>query len=372
MLQLYRVGIALGMMTFGMAPDCGFAEDSETRPVVKKGVVGIKLRERGALLSDNFQSDTVDKKRWRIWHSDPSKVRFSIQNGRFEIQGENLLQHNGLWSLNAAKFKDVTLVGRMDVHTEGPDPHEVLLHLCGGDMPRSPDHWVEIAMTDVSENKAKFRVYAAVEKGGFTEPAKELILERGKNEGFLARLSLDGSRNLCTTEVQDKNGQWHEIAKPIPLYLRTTHCEIKMRGGPTKKAEGPTKSRGWFKDVRIYPRAVSHPVLVHLVRRDGTPIYFRDNGGWPPKIRIGDRQPQSIEDLVVELWSGDRKTRIARVQSRNLAHYMLPLDHPNWGVFPVEAVIRVSCNGKSLGEAKITLSGLEGLYPDDVYDVFVD
>ncbi|WP_339735624.1 hypothetical protein [uncultured Gimesia sp.] len=74
----------------------------------------------------------------------------------------------------------------------------------------------------------------------------------------------------------------------------------------------PTKSRGWFENVRIYPRAVSHPVLVHLVRRDGTPIYYRDNGGWPPKIRIKDQRPQNIEDLVVELWTANGQTRVSR------------------------------------------------------------
>ncbi|MCH9653422.1 MAG: hypothetical protein K0U86_04995 [Planctomycetes bacterium] len=60
------------------------------------------------------------------------------------------------------------------------------------------------------------------------------------------------------------------------------------------------------------------------------------------------------------------------MQSRNLAHYMLPLNNADWDVYPVAALVRVSCNGKSLGEAKIALSGLDGLYPDDVYDLFLE
>jgi hypothetical protein len=51
---------------------------------------------------------------------------------------------------------------------------------------------------------------------------------------------------------------------------------------------------------------------------------------------------------------------------------MLPLDHDDWDVFPVGAVIRVSCDGKSLGEAAVALKGLNGLYPDDVYDIFLE
>ena len=51
---------------------------------------------------------------------------------------------------------------------------------------------------------------------------------------------------------------------------------------------------------------------------------------------------------------------------------MLSLDHDGWDVFPVGAVVRVSCDGKSLGEAEIPLNGLDGLYPDDVYDVLME
>jgi hypothetical protein len=144
-----------------------------------------------------------------------------------------------------------------------------------------------------------------------------------------------------------------------------------MRGSRTNQGETSTRSDGWFQDVRIYPRAVAHPIMVRLVMRDGSPIFTREDNSWPPKVQIGDEPPRDLDDLVVELWSADGTTRISHVQSPNFAHYMLSLDHHGWDVFPVSAVIRVSCDGKSLGEAKILLDGLEGLYPDDVYDVLM-
>ena len=352
---------------------CSQSADTDTRyPVIHKGVAGIKLRERGALLSEAFAGTSVDEKKWRIWHSDPKSVTFSLENDRFIIHGTNRIHYNGLWSLNPRRFKDVTLVGRINIKTQGPGKHSLLLHLCGGDMPVSPDHWVEVAMTDIDQDSARFHVNATVEKGAYKERGKAITLARGNNKGFLARLSLDGSRNLCTTEVRDTKGRWREIVKPIPLNLRTTHCEVKMSGGSSQNPGMPTTSIGWFEDVRIYPRAVSHPVLVRLVMRDGKPPYYRVNGGWPPKIRIGDERPRNLDDLVVELWTEDGTACVSRVQSPNFAHYMLPLDHDDWDVFPVGAVIRVSCDGKSLGETAITLKGLNGLYPDDVYDVFLD
>ncbi len=368
-----KVGTAVATIALALIANSMLAAELETQePKIQKGVVGIQRRERGAFLVESFTNDTVNQAKWRIWHSDPQAVEFSVQDGRFEIRGKGHLEHNGLWSLNPVRFKDVTLVGRMNVQSNGGNPHDLLLHLCGGDMPTSPDHWVEISMRDVGDGKARFGVFAAVERGAFTEQDKAVVLERGTESGFLARLSLDGSSNLCTTEVQDANGKWHEIVKPIPLNLRTTHCEIKMRGGASGPQKTPTTSAGWFQDVRIYPRAVSHPVLVRLVMRDGTPVYTRKDGSWPPKVQIGDQKPRGLEDLVVELWSADAKTRVSRVQSPNFAHYMLSLDNKGWDVFPVGAVIRVSCDGKSLGEAAISLNGLDGLYPDDVYDVFLE
>lgn len=368
-----RIGLAFAIFALGPPSNFLVAADAEIQqPTIRKGVVGVHLRERGALLIENFDGDSVNEKKWRIWHSDPDTVGLSVRDGRFEIRGEGHLQHNGLWSLNPARFKDVTLVGRMNVQSKGSNPHDLLLHLCGGDMPTSPDHWVEVAMRDIGNGKARFSVFAAVEKGGFTERDREIVLERGADEGFLARLTLNGSNNLCSTEVQDANGHWHETARPIPLYLRTTHCEVKMRGGASGEQGELTSSVGWFDDVRIYPRAVSHPILVRLVMRDGTPIYTRKGGSWPPRIRIGDEEPRGLDDLVVELWSADEKTRISRVQSSNFAHYMLSLDHDGWDVFPVSGMIRVSCDGKSLGEVEISMNGLDGLYPDDVYDVFIE
>jgi hypothetical protein len=180
------IGLIVATIALASPSSCSRAGETETRqPRLGKGVVGIQLRERGALLIENFTSDTVNQNKWRIWHSDPEAVAFSIQDGRFKIRGEGHLQHNGLWSLNSARFKDVTLVSRMNVQSKGDHPHDLLLHLCGGDMPTSPDHWVEISMRDVGNGKARFSVFAAVEKGGFTESNKELVLERGINEGFL-------------------------------------------------------------------------------------------------------------------------------------------------------------------------------------------
>lgn len=344
---------------------------ASARPVIRRGPVSVRLRQRGALLIEPFDAKKINRKKWRVWTQNPEAVKFAIEQGRFVIRGRGRLGHNGLWSLGPARFKDVTLVGRMDVRSQGPHPHELLLHLCGGDMPRSPDHWVEIGMRDIGGDKADFSVFAAVEKGLFRRRGRNVVLKRGRRPGFLARLSLDGGSNLCRAEVRDRAGKWHRIVEPVPLHLRTTHCEIKMRRDRQGNADRPTTSEGWFDDVRLYPRAASNPVLVRLVRPDGGPIYWREGGGWPPRVQLPGQAARSLEDLVVELWTGDGKARICAVQSAHFAHYMLPLKHALWDVYPVPAKLRVTIDGRLLGEVDIPCKGLEGLYPDDVYDVVV-
>lgn len=341
-------------------------------PVIRKGPVAVRLRERGALLIEPFDGEQIDRKKWRIWTQNPEAVKLSIEDGRFVIRGRGRLGHNGLWSLNAVKFKDVTLVARMGIRSEGPRPHELLLHLCGGDMPRSPDHWVEIAMRHLGGDRAQFSVFAAVEKGLYDQSGRKLNLRIGRQAGFLARISLDGGSNLSSLEVRDADGKWRRIVEPLPLHLRTTHCEIKMRRSWGGDGDGPTTSTGWFDDVRIYPRAASNPVLVRLVRPNGRPIYMRRGDSWPPRIRVSGQKPRTLEDLVVELWTADGKTRICAVQSAHFAHYMLPLKTAPWDVYPVPAKLRVTLDGKSLGEVDIPCKGLAGLYPDDVYDIVVD
>ncbi len=284
-------------------------DDQQPMPI-RRGLTDWRLLERGAHLIEDFEAENVDREVWRIWHSNPEHVTFGFDGGRFSIHGTGPLGHNGLWQLNARRFKDVTLVGRMNIESSVMRAHDLCLHLCGGDMPTSPDHWVELTMRDLDDNQAEFCVFAAVERNAFTQSSKKLILPRSGDDGFMARLSLDGSANLCSVEVRDKDRVWHPVIDPTPLRLRTTHCEVKMRGGSQR--DQTAKSRGWFDDVRIYPRAVAHPILVHLVRTDGKPIFWRDGETWPPKIKMEGCELDSLEELCLELWTIDGERLISR------------------------------------------------------------
>ena len=360
------------LLGIAMVTGCATLQAQETHgpQPIQKGLVSWELRDRGAQLMDDFSAAEVDLERWRIWHMDPDDGTMAIDDGRLILRSRGPIAHNGLWSPNAQKFKDVTLVGRMNIASTAPEAHNILLHLCGGDSPHSPDHWVEIGMRDLGGNQARFSVIAAVPTGHFSSWGQQVDLDRGDEDGFLTRVSLDGSTNLCTTDVRDSSGQWHAIADPVLTHLRTTHCEIKMRDA---NADADAESNGWFEDVRIYPRAASHPVMVRFRRTDGSHIFDRGAGGheWPPKIRVEGKGEGTLEELVVELLTEDG-TVVCSVQSNNLGDYMLPLDDAPWDVYPVAAKVRLRLGDLPLGEVTIPREGLEGLYPDDVYDLTLE
>ena len=84
-----RIGIAVGVLAFAFSSSFLLAADVENQQPVIRKVVGVQLRERGALLIESFDGDTVDESKWRIWHSDPKAVAFSasgtISRGAFGV-----------------------------------------------------------------------------------------------------------------------------------------------------------------------------------------------------------------------------------------------------------------------------------------------
>jgi hypothetical protein len=376
------IAIVLSCVLASVGLQAAIAEQSP-HPIIKKGLVDVKLRQRGALLVDGFDGAEIDEEQWRnnnrindglwrVWISDEDKVKFSIKDGRYYIDGHGRLFHNGLWSMPGHKYKDVLLVARMDIRSKGPDPHECILHFCGGDMPLSPDHWVEICMMD-QDDEALFKVCATLPKGMYTQWDRTLVLPRKGDGSFIGKVELDAGTNLCTAAVWDGK-TWRHIIDPVELPLRTTHCEIKMRRQWKGKGPGDTKSTLWFDDVRIYPRPQTHPLMVRIVLKDGSYPWYRGEGeSWPPKIHVAGQKERSIEDLVVQLWTVDGKTMVAQTQSQHMGHYMLKLANSPWNLYPVSAKIRLVLDGKVLGrEVLIEAKGMEGMYPDDVWDLIME
>ncbi len=345
-------------------------ESEVQAPVVSKGVVAVQRLEKGVLFADAFERGAIGVDDWRIWVSEPDRVDLAVKDGRFYVHGTGPLSHNGLWLKHNFENKDIVLIGRMDIRSDGSTPHHAVLHLCGGDMPRSPDHWVEVVVRDAGD-QAYFSVGAALPEG-FFNAGEPIAVPRPVAGGFLVKLELNGSANLCVASVLDGD-RWRRIGNPLKLQVRTTHCEIKLhRQHGSDIAAKPTVSEAWFDDVRMYPRPESNPVLLRMVLLNGADVWYLPENGWPPRININGKEHE-LAELVVELWTADGKVCVDRVQSPIMGHYMLSLEHAPWDEYPVEARVRVFLDGRQLGnDAMIDVDGLDGLYPNDVWNVIFE
>ncbi|MHB8898762.1 MAG: hypothetical protein ACYC6Y_08450 [Thermoguttaceae bacterium] len=369
MLRRLLVAAAAAWPLLGLAAEPQPAE----RPFRVAAVEAVKLVESGAILAEDFAGPRLDLSRWRVWQQNPDQTTVRLERGQLTLTGRGPVEHNGLWGLTTAKYKDVVLVGEMDIRSQGPAPHRLALHLCGGDGARSPDHWVKIDLVDLGD-RARFSPMAALPIGLDRQQDKFLDLTHPAGHGFLCRLSLSGDTNLVELSVKTDTG-WRAVCPPVALPLRTVHTEVKLHGsqatapGATNVA---TESQAQFDNVRIYPRPENHHVGIRLVRANGREIWFRENDGWPPKIVDAPGKVRSIEDLEVQLWTADGKTQVAAIRSANMGFYLLPLKGAPWDIYPVAAETRVVLDGQPLGPPlRIESQGVCGLYPDDVYDVVV-
>lgn len=348
-----------------LLPTGGESEPAKAPPVT--AAASIRLVERGAILAEDFDAKDLDRTKWRVWQEHPDRTTVQQENGHLNLTARGPIGHNGLWGLTTAKYKDVVLVGEMDIRSKGSSPHRLALHLCGGDGARSPDHWVEIDMVDLGE-KARFSPMAALPVGLNRHQDQFLDLPHPAGQSFLCRLSLNGDTNLTELTVKTAEG-WRRICDPIDLPLRTIHTEVKLHGSQGSAGAEETTSQAWFDNVRIYPRPENHHVGIRLVRPDGGQIWFREDNGWPPKIIDSEGESRSIENIEVQLRTADGK-QVASVRSSNMGFYLLPLKDASWDVYPVAAEVRVLLDGKMLGKPlQIECKGVNGLYPDDVYDV---
>ena len=59
--------------------------------VIRKGPVRIERKESGALLTDDFETSTIDKQRWRVWQMDTEETSLAIEDGRLVLNQANSL-----------------------------------------------------------------------------------------------------------------------------------------------------------------------------------------------------------------------------------------------------------------------------------------
>lgn len=92
-------------------------------------------------------------------------------------------------------------------------------------------------------------------------------------------------------------------------------------------------------------------------------------GKFPPIAFDADNRRFGGGDVMVRLYAEDGTTLEAEASPSGALDYaLLPLSAAEWQSYPVPAILRVFLRGEQIGQDHvIDVSGLDGLYPDDVY-----
>ncbi len=358
-------------------------------------VNGIRKVTCGAILTEDFSGSAIDLTQWRIWEQNPEQTTIEQNGGHLVLTASGVVGHNGLYGLVTTPNKHIVFLGRMYIrsweqrNSNNPSeaPHRLAFHFCGYNgggqfcdghqrrgggrgMP-SPDHWVEILMTDRGDS-AEFSVGAALAENSEFPSSDSVLLPYPPNDdqGFMVRIIFDAGTNLAVFAVWDGTA-WRSISSPTFLPLNVSHVEAKFHRGVGENTPEAvlTFSIAWFEDLRVYPRPESHFVTVELVKQDGT--ILRESQEWPPMFRAPDESMHELKELKVRLVTTDGHMISESRGEQNEIHSLLLREAP-WDIYPVSARIQLILDGEVIADRVIEAHGLTGLYPGDAYEITLD
>ena len=348
-----------GKTLFSARYSLGFPRYATTR--------GLTLVRGGAFMRDAFDADAIDDALWAVNLANPGAAAVAPSGGRLKIHLEGRAGYNGLAGRTRVESRDVVLVARMGIDAAAKGNHRALLHLCGSDG-LSPDNWFEVAMGRVGSGST---VYLNLSSPEHEERAGigEIPLEGLAAEGRLFQITCDPAAHACRGYARVGDA-WSPIGGGFEIPARTTRVELKAEGW---NGAGES-STIWFDDVRLYPSPETHYVSVRLRRAYGGAIGLGAGGRWPPLAFDAGSLPLEEGDVTVRLYSRDGVTLVDEAVVTLVDGFaLLRLDASPWDVYPVGAVVRVYIRGAQAGpDHVIESAGVEGLYPDDVYEVGID
>ena len=346
--------MALAVMAAGGQPSLRYSRSFDLR------------RASTTTLRDAFDASSIDTRLWRVWLSDPAKASVVQKDGRLWIAARDQVGYNGLASLVRLPTRDLVAVCRAGVESSGASRHAAIVHLCGSG-PLSPDYWFEVQLRDTAGGAITAHTEVSTPRG---DPERKYqgpyALPGERSQGRLVKVECEAATSTCAGSVQI-SGAWWRIGDAFEVPARESHLEVKTTGG----TDGGGSSRMWFDDCRVYPRPATHGVSVVLKRRDGSPPV---PAGLNPICFDGGGEPIPGCDLRVQLLTADGATLIDETRvGRSFGFAMLSLAGAPWDLYPTAAMIRVLAGERQLGpDHVIRSSGVEGLYPDDVYFLTVD
>ena len=366
--------IMIMMVTWGAlmaaevsSPGAGPDADEAVGPRYRTTRSPSKTRS-GAIVRDAFEEAGVDESVWRIWTSNPEAVEHKVSGGRYWISIRGEAGYNGLVSRNNVESRDIVAVCRTGIESAPGAHHASIVHLCGsGD--DSPDHWYEILLREWPDGLGAATSAVAVPrdlKAGYIGTYR---LPFPAVDGYLVRIECAAEAHLCTGQVR-VGDEWWQIGDSFEVPARRARLEVKAAGNAL--TEGT--SRIWFDDCRMYPRPRTHYVTVVVRDPDGGMPGTAGAKPWQRVCRDPAGEPIPGCGFTVDLLTADGSTLVDTTDTgRGFGYALLSLEKAPWDLYPQEAIIRVSANGRPIGpDHLIARDGVEGLYPDDTFVVTLE
>jgi hypothetical protein len=312
----------------------------------------------GALIADSFDGTQLDanvwsRPNWMTQHN--SYIAVGVENGRLLISGVSHPagkdhQYVGVIS-RYFRETDVVLAARIrsrsSFEKEGRIQH--MVHLCTGDW---PDFFTEIIFGRISTGPARW--YTAYlgkiwEYSGFTEYIEPTRPATGDEslKWHTVVLEHDGTTGQ-TQNYLIVDREWVPVGPAHKLQFNHSHVELKVDVNVTDAA-----IQMEVDDVRLYLNPVHNPATIVLSSRV---VQNR------PELPIENRKIRILEEGSTRLLGE------AMTDEGGQARIFLRKDV----LYPVAATLEVWDDNTEILRAKISGTGVRGLYPGDVWALRTD
>ncbi len=305
----------------------------------------------GALLVDDFDAPALDTKLWRIWQQDGG-LTVQHKDGHLVIAGRTGdvreipptagFRFTGLVSKVRFQPADAVLVAKMKVpggiqSTSGMERYNV--HFCAA----SPDYFTEVILGRDRDGRSGWSFLSGSQYGHNTDYIPTPIGEWDPKQFQTIKIDYDSASQVSRGWLwSSESRSWKPAGAQQDIFLSAVQVELKVnipQNGLNVEAR--------FDDCRLYRKPESAPVKI-LVYRYPVPTF-------------------SFPGVSVSLYEADGKTLIGKGLTD--ANGMCSIALSGSLTYPIAAVIKLQHAGEDLGSAKIQSSGVEGLYPGDLWVV---
>lgn len=315
----------------------------------------------GALIAEDFDGPALDMDLWRIWQEDVG-LAVEQKQGNLVISGRTgkvreiskfpPKRFTGL--VSKARFfpPDAVLVAKMKVPggiKSSSGLERYMVHYCGA----TPDYFTEVIFGRDLHGWSGWSfiarsLYAYYEFGDVTQAPEdylpELVGERNPDDWQLVKIDYDSSTQTSRGYLWAPSAvAWHRIGKPQHLFLSSVQVELKVN-----IPQDDLNVEVRFDDCRLYRKPETTPVRILVYKQPQPPGFV-------------------FPGVSVRLYEANGRTLIGKGVTNHNGVCSISLSSRL--TYPIAAVIKIDRGEESLGSAEIRSSGVQGLYPGDLWVV---